>query len=196
MSDGASNGAVRSRRVGSQGAAPAAPRPRKARKILVASTGAPIERAVLEAAVELAGEEPTRMYVMSVARIWGVKYGLPNPGLYPNRLEWEQQRKVVDDAAAWLRKRGFEVKVRAVAARNAPRALGSWATMLGCNAVVIGQPPLARWERVVKGEDARDLARRTKATVHAVPVPPREPAKPFAAKSSRPRPAARRGPRK
>jgi K+-sensing histidine kinase KdpD len=183
--------------VGSQGAAPAAPRPRKARKILVASTGAPVEQAVLEAAVELAGEEPTRMYVMSVARIWGVKYGLPNPGLYPNRLEWEQQRKVVDDAADWLRTRGFEVTVRAVAARNAPRAIGSWATGLGCHIVVIGQPPLARWERIVKGEDARDLARRTKAKVHAVPVPPREPAKPFVVKPARSaRPAMRRPPRK
>jgi hypothetical protein len=151
----------------------------------VASTGAPIERVVLEAAVELAGEEPTRMYVISVARIWGVKYGLPNPGLYPNRLEWEQQRKVVDDAAEWLRKRGFEVRVRAVAARNAARAVGSWATMLGCHAVVIGQPQQARWERIVKGEDAVDVARRTRVEVHAVPVPPREPVKPFAPKPAR-----------
>lgn len=142
-------------------------------RILLASDGRPIPPEAVARAVELArsGGGPARVVVLSVARIWGSALGLPHPGLYPTRREWDQQRGIADAAACEVRSHGIEVRTRVVAARNAPKAIARWAEHLIVDAIVVAEPELPRWRRVIEGGLASEIARRTRIPVHAVRDP-------------------------
>src|SRR5436189_23175 len=92
--------------------------PRGTRRIMLASTGGPIEEAVIDRTAELVSElgedRPTQVVVIAVARIWGTSLGLPNPGLYPNKHEWDDVRSIVELAAAKLRRHGIDAKTKVV----------------------------------------------------------------------------------
>jgi hypothetical protein len=92
----------------------------------VVSYGAsPITRDVLDRAEALAGPEHAKITVLGIARVLGTALGLPHPGLKPNRLEWEEQRNVVEEAADELRRRGFDVLLAMAMARNAPKLIAA-----------------------------------------------------------------------
>lgn len=118
------------------------------------------------------GEPLPLVHVVSIARIWGTSLGLPNPGLYPNRIEIEDQRNIVDTASAAVRRQGFEVKSRILSARNPAKAIAIYAESIRATAVVLGDPAhdAKRWEHLLKGHDARDLIRKTTIPVHTVPI--------------------------
>lgn len=78
------------------------------------------------------------MHVFSVARVWGTSLGFPNPGLYPTRHEWEEQRENVDRAVAELRRRGLEANGRVVGTRAGAKRIVREAQALGCEAIVMG----------------------------------------------------------
>ena len=139
-------------------------------RILLASDGRPIPPEAVARAVALArsGGGPARVVVLSVARIWGSALGLPHPGLYPTRREWDQQRGVVDAAASEVLRHGIEARTRVVAARNAPKAIARWAEHLVVDAIVVAEPELPRWRRMIEGAFAKEIARRTRIPVHAV----------------------------
>ncbi len=162
-----------------RGVAPAAPRGSRPKKILLASVGPPISDAMIRRVVEVAAGFPDRpaVIVFSVARIWGTRLGLPNPGLYPNRREMEEQRQIVRDAADALRRKGFEVHTRVGSARGAGKAIGWEAQRAGCHAIVVGDPmtEAKRWERLLKGDEANQVARYAKVPVHVVPIPAPDP---------------------
>ena len=168
-----------SRERGAEGAAPR-DRPRRKKRILVASVGPPIPDVVIDRAVEVArelradDEDAPTIRVVSVARIWGTKLGLPNPGLYPNRWEMEEQRDIVSAAARALERRGFSVTTRVVSSRTAAKAIAEQAERIGASAIVVGDPTHTskRWERLLKGDESNDLRRRTKIRVDTVPIAP------------------------
>jgi hypothetical protein len=139
--------------------------------------------------VEVAAGFPDRpsVVVFSVARIWGTRLGLPNPGLYPNKREIDEQRTIVRDAADALRRKGFEVRTRVGSARSAGKAVGWEAGRLGCHAIVVGDPmtEAKRWERLLKGDEANHVQRYAKVPVHVVPIAAPDPR----ARASRPRAA-------
>jgi hypothetical protein len=140
--------------------------------------GPPIPPPVLDRLFEVASEisgpdEPLPLvHVVSIARIWGTSLGLPNPGLYPDRIEIEEQRRIVDTATAAVQSRGFEVKARILSARNPAKAIAVYAESIRATAVVLGDPAhdAKRWEHLLKGHDARDLVRKTAIPVHTVPI--------------------------
>jgi nucleotide-binding universal stress UspA family protein len=146
---------------------------------MLASTGSPIAASAVDRAAELVAQlgddRPTQVVVIAVARIWGTSLGLPNPGLYPNRLEWEEVRSIAETAARELRRRGIAVKTKAVASRHAGKTVASWAEYLGCRAIVVGAPEMSTWDRWLHGDEPRNVARRTKIPVHHVSLPPEPP---------------------
>ena len=143
---------------------------------MLASTGSPIDPSVIDRTAELAAElstsQPVQVIVISVARIWGAKLGLPNPGLYPHKREWDEQRQIAEEAAEQLRRRGIEAKTKAVASRHAGKAVARWAEFLGCRAIVVGAPEVTTWDRWLRGDEPRSVARNTSIPVHAIQLPP------------------------
>ena len=83
---------------------------------MLASTGSPIDPSVIDRTAELAAElstsQPVQVIVVSVARIWGTKLGLPNPGLYPHKREWDEQRQIGHSLKAESIRRECEASLR------------------------------------------------------------------------------------
>ncbi len=144
-------------------------------RILLAGTGAPFDRALIDRVVELAAGTTPRVLVLSIAKIWGTSLGLPNPGLYPTKREVDQQKRLVEDAAKLLRRRGFDVRTKVIAARRAHRTIAQFADHARVKAIVVPEPPAGRIRRVVEGTAAGEVSRRTRIPVHGVPTasPPR-----------------------
>jgi nucleotide-binding universal stress UspA family protein len=167
---------TRRERVAVPGAGSARRAPRGIRRIMLASTGSPIHPSVIDRTVELVSElgagRPTQVVVISVARIWGTSLGLPNPGLYPNKLEWAEVRAITEAAAEELRRRGVEATTKAVASRHAGKAVARWAQFMRCRAIVVGAPEMGTWDRWVHGDEPRNVERRANVPVYAVPLPP------------------------
>jgi nucleotide-binding universal stress UspA family protein len=109
--------------------------------ILLASEGRPISEAALDLAAQLAAQGGGRVHVFSVARVWGSGLGLPNPGLLPNKGEWDTQREIVATAIDALKRRGVEATGHVLATRKATKRIVSEAERLGCGAIVMGADP-------------------------------------------------------
>jgi hypothetical protein len=112
-------------------------------RILLASEGRAIPPAAIELAARLAqeqggNEQGGRVHVFSVVRVWGSGFGFPNPGLLPNKGEWEAQRVVVADAVNALEKRGIDATAQVLATRKATKRILGEATRLRCTAIVMG----------------------------------------------------------
>jgi K+-sensing histidine kinase KdpD len=157
-----------------RGATKAAPRrvqdpPR--RILLVSLAATPITEDVLRRTVELATPEHAKITVLGIARVFGTALGLPHPALKPNRIEWEAQRNVVQDAADELGRRGFDVLLASAMARNAPKLIARWVQAKNFHAVVIPDPERPAWRRRIEGDLASEIERRAHVPVHAVPIP-------------------------
>src|SRR5260221_13354990 len=83
------------------------PQPTSAAAVLLASSGAPFSRAAVRRARELAAGQPVA--VLSILKVYGSTFGLPNPGLMPTRREREEQLKIVGKAIGELERRGCTV---------------------------------------------------------------------------------------
>jgi nucleotide-binding universal stress UspA family protein len=140
--------------------------------IMVASIGEAIDRRVLDRAVQLAGQLPSRpvVHVLSIARVWGTALGLQNPGLYPTRKEWQAQADLVAEAVKVLKRRGFEARGRVVGSRHAAKTIEKLAVGERCEAIVIGAVPQARWRRLLRQDEADNLFRRSAVPVYVVDV--------------------------
>lgn len=110
-------------------------------RVLLASEGRPISPAALDLAARLAGQGGGKVHVFSVARVWGTGLGLPNPGLLPNRGEWQVQREIVGSAVDALNRRGLDATGHVLATRKATKRIVSEADRLGCGAIVMGADP-------------------------------------------------------
>jgi hypothetical protein len=131
---------------------------------------APLPAEVLARVVELATPEHAKITVLGVARVYGTSLGLPHPGLRPTHLEWDDLRGYVDTAAEILRAEGFEVRVALSRSRNAPKMIAAWVRAKNFHAVVVPDPPRARWRQVIEGDLAHEIERRCGVPVHAVEV--------------------------
>jgi nucleotide-binding universal stress UspA family protein len=107
-------------------------------RILLASEGRPIPESALELAAQLAAQGGGRVHVFSVARVWGTGLGLPNPGLLPNKREWDEQREIVRLAVEALQRRGVDATGHVLATRKATKRIISEAVRLDCGAIVMG----------------------------------------------------------
>lgn len=126
------------------------PQPTSQAAVLLASSGSPFSRAALRRARELAGGQPVA--VLSILKIYGSSFGLPNPGLMPTRREREEQLKIVQRALDELERRGCEVDGQVAATRSAGRMIAKVARTRQVRYVVMDAQPATGVRRIIERE--------------------------------------------
>jgi nucleotide-binding universal stress UspA family protein len=106
-------------------------------RVLLASEGREISAGAVEFAARLARQGGGAVHVLSIARVWGSGLGLPNPGLLPNKSEWDEQRDVVRHAVKALKRHGVKAEGHVLATRKATKRIVSEAERLGCGVIVM-----------------------------------------------------------
>lgn len=110
-------------------------------RILLASEGRPFTRRTLDATVALAQRGEAVVRVLSIARVHGVAFGLPNPGLLPTKREWDEQRESVAAAVRRLRRKGITAEGHVIGTRRATKQICKEAASHGCEAIVMAADP-------------------------------------------------------
>jgi hypothetical protein len=139
-------------------------------RILVATPALALGDEVFARVRELAAPDAT-VLVLAVAKVFGTSLGIPHPGLQPTKREWEDLRAIADGAAARFRAEGFETKVALSRSRNAPKMIARWAEARRIHAIIVPDPERPRVRRMIEGDVAKEIGRKTVAPVHAVSVP-------------------------
>jgi nucleotide-binding universal stress UspA family protein len=106
-------------------------------RILLASEGRAIPKAAVDRVVELARRSDASVRVLSIARVHGVAFGLPNPGLLPTKREWDEQREMVRKVVKQLQREGIDADGHVVGTRNATKQICREAEFSSCDAIVM-----------------------------------------------------------
>lgn len=140
------------------------------RRVLLASEGRPFRTEVLRCAAELLTKEGARAHVISIARVYGSSFGLPNPGLLPTKREFEQQEKQVSDAVIWLRRRGITASGQVVGTRKGAQRICQEAGSMASEAIVMGADPDRNWltAELMWSQEPQRVRRRAKVPVHLI----------------------------
>jgi Universal stress protein family len=138
------------RRFDTQPTAPAA--------VLLASSGAPFSKAAVRRARELAAGEPVA--VLSILKIYGSTFGLPNPGLLPTRREREEQFANVHKAISQLERSGCTADGQIAATRSAARTIARVARVRQVRVVVMDDSTESGVRRVIEGSITSTVRRR------------------------------------
>jgi nucleotide-binding universal stress UspA family protein len=110
-------------------------------RILLATEGRAIPDVAIERACQMARPGGASVHVLSIARVHGVSFGLPNPGLLPSRREWQEQREIVATAVRRLRRRGLEARGHVIGTRKATKRILEEAATEQCEAIVMAADP-------------------------------------------------------
>jgi hypothetical protein len=95
---------------------------RRYERILLASEGRPFSDAAIAEVLAIAAPG-AYVRVFSVARVHGVAFGMPNPGLLPTKREWADQRDAVASAIKRLKRRRLTADGHVVGTRNATKMI-------------------------------------------------------------------------
>jgi hypothetical protein len=134
------------------------PQPTSPAAVLLASSGSPFSRAAVKRAHELAVGQPVA--VLSILKIYGSTFGLPNPGLLPTRREREEQYAVVNRAIKDLERRGCSVDGQIAATRSAGRMIAKVARARQVRYVVMDSPTATGVRKIIEGEITSIVRRR------------------------------------
>lgn len=110
-------------------------------RILLATEGRAIPDAAIARVVELADSSGARACVLSIARVHGVAFGFPNPGLLPTKKELDEQRAIVASAVERLQRKGLEATGHVLGTRKAAARICQEATLKECQAIVMAADP-------------------------------------------------------
>ena len=110
-------------------------------RILLASEGRPISPAAIDRVISLAKETGASVRVFSVARVHGVGFALPNPGLLPTKREWAEQREIVAKAIARLKRKGIQADGHVLGTRKATKSIVNEAAKHRSEAIVMAADP-------------------------------------------------------
>lgn len=146
------------------------PQPTTSATVLLASSGSPFSRAAVRRARELAGGGPVA--VLSILKVYGSQFGLPNPGLLPSRREREEQLAIVQRAITDLEGRGCTADGQVAATRSAGRTIAKVAKARNVSYVVMDAQPATGVRKVIEGELTNIVRRRLggDATLELVPA--------------------------
>ncbi len=115
------------------------------RAVLLASEDREIPKAAVDLAAKIAAHSDAPVHVFTIARIWGTTFGFPNPGLFPSRREWADQRRNVERAIKRLERKGVTADGRVIGTRAGAKRIVAEARRLDCDAIVMGaDPPRSR----------------------------------------------------
>jgi len=131
--------------------------------VLLASTGVPFTDDEVRQCASLAGRSPVT--VLSVARLHGSAFGLPNPGLMPTRQERTAQLDLVSAAVRALERGGRQVDGQVVITRNPAKTIARAALRLQVEHVVLAAPAQSPLRRFIEGDAAAGLRRRLRSDV-------------------------------
>jgi nucleotide-binding universal stress UspA family protein len=148
------------------------PQPTTSAAVLLASSGSPFSRAAVRRARELAGGGPVA--VLSILKVYGSQFGLPNPGLMPTRREREEQLANVQRAITDLEGRGCTVDGQVAATRSAGRTIAKVAKARHVRYVVMDAQPHTGVRKIIEGELTNIVRRRLGdgTTLELVPAKP------------------------
>jgi nucleotide-binding universal stress UspA family protein len=145
--------------------------------VLLASEGRKIPDEAIRFAANLArhGQAQNgqaKVDVLSVARIWGTSFGLPNPGLLPTRKEWDEQRDQVAAAVKVLQRRKVVAAGHVIGARHAGKRIIAEAQRLGCDAIVMAAEAPRHWliGSLLWSQEPYRVRRRARLPVYVVEV--------------------------
>jgi hypothetical protein len=130
-------------------------------------------RAVARAAA-LAGDGG-HVAVVTIAKIYGSSYGLPNPGLLPTKRELAERREWVSGAIRTLEKKGAVADGQIASTRRTTKKLAAVARLRRPRVVVIDETPETGLRRLVEGDvgsELRKKLRRDGIDVEVVPPGP------------------------
>jgi nucleotide-binding universal stress UspA family protein len=140
---------------------------RRCERILLASEGRPFSDEAIAEVLAIAAPG-AYVRVFSVARVHGVAFGMPNPGLLPTKREWAEQRDAVASAIKRLKRRRLSADGHVVGTRNATKLIRNEAAAHRCEAIVMGADPdrnrmiaNAMWE-----QEPQRVRRRSKLPVY------------------------------
>jgi hypothetical protein len=125
------------------------PQPTAQAAVLLATTGEPFSKAAIRRARELAAGEPVA--VLSILKVYGSQWGLPNPGLLPTRKERDQGLAVVQRAITSLERQGGTADGQVAATRSAGRTIAKVARVRKVRYVVMDEPDQSGMGRVTQG---------------------------------------------
>ncbi len=110
-------------------------------RILLASEGRPIPDAAIARVAQLADRQGASVHVFTIARVHGVSFGMPSPGLLPTKREWAEQRDLVDSAIKRLRRKGLDAEGHVLGTRKATARICEEAAREECQAIVMAADP-------------------------------------------------------
>lgn len=134
------------------------PQPTSPAAVLLASSGSPFSRAAVCRARELAAGEPVA--VLSILKVYGSQFGLPNPGLLPTRRERDEQLAVVGRAIKELEQRGCTVDGQIATTRSVGRTIAKVARARQVRYVVMDSPTATGVRKLIEGEVTGIVRRR------------------------------------
>jgi nucleotide-binding universal stress UspA family protein len=110
-------------------------------RIMLASEGREYSREAIDQVVALAAAENAGVHVLSIARVHGTAFGMPNPGLLPTREEWDAQKEYVARAVKALKKRGVKAGGAVIGTRKAASKICDEAYGRRMDVIVMGGDP-------------------------------------------------------
>lgn len=149
------------------------PQPTDACDILLASDGRRdfSPRAVAHAAA--LARSGGSVGVVTIARIYGTQFGLPNPGLLPTKQELLERQRWVSAAISQLKRTGVAADGQVAATRKPTKKLAGVARARSVRHIVIDANPDSGWRRFVEGdvgEELRKKLRDTGITIDVIPA--------------------------
>jgi nucleotide-binding universal stress UspA family protein len=124
---------------------PPAPDAFAGKLIILASEGRPIPQAAVKLAGHMAERTGAEVHVVSIARIWGTRFGLPHPGLRPNKRELQEHHDSVAGAVTWLKRRDIAASGQVASTRNAAKRIVAEARQRRADAIVMAADPPQHW---------------------------------------------------
>lgn len=116
------------------------------RHILIASEGRAISDEVIDKAVDMLTQvHGGHVTVLTVARLWGTSFGLPNPGLRPSKAEMEVQKGNMYSALDRLKNAGIEADGHIVTTRTPLKSIRKHAVQKNCDAIIMGTDARRPW---------------------------------------------------
>jgi hypothetical protein len=133
------------------------------------------KRAVAQAAA-LAGSG--HVSVVTIAKIYGSQFGIPHPGLLPNKQELADRQRWVERAIKDLRRRGVDADGQVAATRKTRKKLAQIARVRGVRVIVIDETPTTGLRRKVEGDLGHELRKKLRDDRIEVEIVPAAGAKP------------------
>ena len=147
------------------------PQPTTPAAVLLATTGEPFSKAAIRRAHELAAGEPVA--VLTILKIYGSQFGLPNPGLLPTKREREEQFTLMQRTIAALERRGATVDGQIATTRSAGQTIAKVARVRNVRYVVMDDRPQTGIGRFAQSSVVATVRRRlaTGTVLELVAVP-------------------------